>query len=195
METPVERIVAFTVVPFAFIAITFWDRFLRSRTPRLFRPFATSAVLVAVLTFSVHSLRTFHFRPIEAWRATARTIENHFPKGTEIVVQFRPQWLKAYLSADYPLTPNFDAPKFLAGEQIVVDPSFDPKAHFPVRDLAKGYLMKAVPQRRGGMQKSTSHRVEVSHQTRQRVTPTPVKEIVCSDWRLRCAASMIRIRI
>src|SRR6266498_3248260 len=137
----------------AFIAITFWDRFLRSRTPRLFRPFATSAVLVAVLTFSVHSLRTFHFRPIEAWRATARTIENHFPKGTEIVVQFRPQWLKAYLSADYPLTPNFDAPKFLAGEQIVVDPSFDPKAHFPVRDLPKGYLMKAVPQRRGGMQK------------------------------------------
>jgi hypothetical protein len=153
METPVERTVAFTVVPFAFIAITFWDRFLRSRTPRLFRPFATSAVLVAVLTFSVHSLRTFHFRPIEAWRATARTIENHFPKGTEIVVQFRPQWLKAYLSADYPLTPNLDAPKFLAGEQIVVDPSFDPKAHFPVRDLPKGYLMKAVPQRRGGMQK------------------------------------------
>ena len=74
METPVERIVAFTVVPFAFIAITFWDRFLRSRTPRLFRPFATSAVpsggtyIFCALPENV---------PFQANRSTARNRAHH----------------------------------------------------------------------------------------------------------------------
>ena len=69
-----------------------------------------------------------------------------------MVAQFRPQWLTIYLSADYPLTKQFDMAKFMAGKQIVVDSSFWRKDRFQIDNLPQGYALKTVPQRRGEKQ-------------------------------------------
>lgn len=162
METAAKRTVAFTVIPFAFVAATLLTNYFRKPAFRSFRLLLMSAIVVAAFIFALHLRTTFHFKPIEAWRETARKIETRFPKGTEIVAQFRPQWLKVYLSPDYPVVRTFDPRKFLAGKQIVVDSSFKlqqenaeqaVKARFPVHALPPGYQTETVPQRRGAMQK------------------------------------------
>jgi hypothetical protein len=154
METPLVRSVAFTVVPFSFIAISFLSRlFRRLSFGRYSKLVVASAIVLAAFVFALHFRQTFQFKPIEAWLQTAHTIEERFAKGTEIVARFRPEWLKVYLSADYPLVQALDKAKFLAGKQIVVDSSFLPKSAFPVHELPNGYLTTAIPQQRGGMQR------------------------------------------
>lgn len=174
METAAKRTVAYTVVPFAFVAATlltnlFRKARLRSATAtttkaasRSLGLVAMSIIVLAAFAFALHLRKTFHFVPMEAWRETAHKIEHRFPKGTEIVAWFRPQWFKVYLSRDYPVVKTFDPRKFLAGKQIVVDSSFKlqqenaeqaAKARFPVQALPAGYQTETVPQRRGAMQK------------------------------------------
>jgi hypothetical protein len=161
MQTPMKRTMAFTVIPFAFIATTLLARLLRSvASPRL-RLGIMFGIAIAALVFAVHVQRTFRFVPMEAWLETARTIERRFPKGTEVVAQFRPELLRVYLSPEYPLTMQFDAAKFMAANQIVVDSWFPPGAlvgprtwpqKFRIDQLPKGYAETTVPQRRGGKQ-------------------------------------------
>jgi hypothetical protein len=161
METPAERTIAFTVLPFGFITTTLLAKSLRFCSTYRLRLSITLGIAIIALVFALHLRTTFHFTPIEAWRETAHKIEDRFPKGTEIVAQFRPEWLKVYLSPDYPLTPHFDVAKFVAGKQIVVDSSFPIKDKtgklamkpFPLSALPRGYLMTTIPQRRGRMQK------------------------------------------
>ena len=152
METPIQRTMAFTVLPFAFILTTLLTRLLRMPASRWLRHSIRFAIALLVLLFAVHVRSTFRFVPFEAWRETARAVEHRFPKGTEVVAQFRPQWLRIYLSADYPLTKQFDTAKFMAGKQIVVDSAFLPKDRFQVGNLPQGYALKTVSQRRGGKQ-------------------------------------------
>jgi hypothetical protein len=152
METPVQRTMAFTVLPFAFILTTLLTRLLRMLASPWLRHSMRFAIALLALLFALHVHKTFRFVPIEAWRETARAVEHRFPKGTEVVAQFRPQWLRIYLSADYPLTKQFDTAKFMAGKQIVVDSSFWPKDRFQIDNLPEGYALKTVPQRRGRKQ-------------------------------------------
>ena len=156
METPLQRTMAFTVLPFAFIVTTLLARLLRMLASRWLRHCMRFAIALAVLIFSLHVHKTFRFVPIEAWLETARTVEQRFPKGTEVVAQFRPQWLSVYLSLDYPLTKQLDTAKFIAGKQIVVDSSFRPFKRFQIDKLPKGYALTKVRQRRGRIKKSTS---------------------------------------
>jgi hypothetical protein len=162
METAARRTVAYTVIPLGFVAVTLFGHFLRHIAFPPTRIFVTTIVVLAALAFSAHLRRTFRFVPIEAWRETAREIENRFPKGTEIVARFRPQWLGVYLSSNYPVTRQFDLAKFSCGRQIVVDSSFSLAQQntgegigtdFPVSLLPPGYRTATVPQQRGDMQK------------------------------------------
>jgi hypothetical protein len=153
MGTPIKRTVAFTVVPFAFIMTTLLSRFTRSSLPRSVRLGVIAAMTTVILLFTFHIRRTFQFTPIESWLETAHTIEHRFPRGTEIVARFRPQWLSVYLSKDYSLTREFEPGKFLAGKQIVLDSSFKREERFPITKLPTGYAKITVPQRRGQSQK------------------------------------------
>jgi hypothetical protein len=154
LETPVVRSVAFTVVPFSFIAVSFFSKLFRGEPLGRYGKLSVASIIVlAGFVFALHSRQTFRFKPIEAWLQTADTIEDRFAKGTEIVGGFRAHWLKVYLSADYPFVRSLDRAKFIAGKQIVVDASFPPIAAFPVHELPNGYLTKKVPQRRGGKQR------------------------------------------
>ena len=152
METTPKRAMAFTVIPFAFIATTLLARFLRSIASRRLRLGIMFGITITALVFAGHVQKTFRFLPLEAWLETARTIERHFPKGTEVVAQFRPHLLRAYLSADYPTAKQFDTAKFMAAKQIVVDSSFWAKMRFQIDKLPQGYAKRTVPQRRGGKQ-------------------------------------------
>jgi len=162
METAARRTVAFTVIPLAFVAVTLFEHFLRHMAFPPLRILVMSIIVLAALAFSVHLHRSFRFVPIEAWRETAKEVENRFPKATEVVARFRPEWLKVYLSPNYPMTQQFDLAKFSSGKQVVVDSSFRlaqenasqaAKARFPVSLLPPGYRTATVPQQRGGMQK------------------------------------------
>lgn len=153
MQTPAKRTIAFVVVPYGFIVTTFLSKFLRSSGSRWLRLSIMFGIAITALAFALHVRKTFHFVPIEGWLETARTIEDRFPKGVEVVALFRPQWLKSYLSADYPVTEKYDASRFITGQQIVVDSSFRPKERFPATELPPGYAVSLVPQRRGGNQK------------------------------------------
>jgi hypothetical protein len=152
MQTPLKRTMAFTVVPFGFIATTLLARFLRSVAPRWQRLGIMFGITIAALVFAGHVQKTFHFVPMEAWLETARTIERRFPKGTEVAAQFRPELLSLYLSPDYPMTKQFDPAKFMAAKQIVVDSSFMPERRFQINQLPRGYAETPVRQRRGGKQ-------------------------------------------
>jgi hypothetical protein len=154
LETPLVRSVAFTVVPFSFIAISFVSKLFRGEPLGRYGKLSVASIIVlSGFVFALHSRQTFRFQPIEAWLQTADTIEERFPKGTQVVARFRSQWLKVYLSGDYPLVQTLDKAKFRAGKQIVVDSSFLPTSAFPVHELPTGYLTKTVPQRRGGKQR------------------------------------------
>jgi hypothetical protein len=162
METAARRTVAYTVIPLAFVAVTLYGHFFRRLAFPSLRIFVTTTLVLAALAFSAHLHSTFRFLPIEAWRETARQIETRFPKATEVVARFRPQWLQVYLSPNYPMTGRFDLAKFRSGRQIVVDSSFPlaqenasqaAKARFPISLLPPGYRTETVPQRRGGAQK------------------------------------------
>lgn len=153
MQTPPERTVAYLVVPFAFILITILADPLRRTAAKTVRVGTMTVIMLAALVFTWQWHRTFRFLPIESWRETAHRIEERFPKGTEVVAQFRPERLKAYLARDYPIVPKVDLLKFRAGRQIVVDSSFRAKSRFPVKVLPEGYRTETVPQRRGGMQR------------------------------------------
>jgi hypothetical protein len=150
LQTPLKRTMAFTVIPFGFIATTLLARLLRSVAPRWQRLGIMFGITIAALVFAGHVQKTFHFAPYEAWLETARTIEHRFPKGTEVVVQFTPEWLSVYLSPDYPLTKQFDTAKFMAAKQIVVDSSFILERCFQIDQLPRGYAETTVRQRRGG---------------------------------------------
>jgi hypothetical protein len=153
LETPDNHTVAFTVVPFAFIMATVLARIIHLSAHRFVGLLAMSIITVIALAFAHHVRKTFHFIPKENWLETAHTIEQRFPKGTEIVARFRPQWLSVYLSKNYSLTREFEPSKFLAGKQIVVDSSFKRKERFAVTKLPPGYTVMTVPQRRGQSQK------------------------------------------
>jgi hypothetical protein len=152
MGTPPQRSVAYLVVPIAFILVTVLTELSRKGVLRKFRLQMMTLVVVAAFAFVLHAGKGFHFRPIEAWLETAHRIEKHFPKGTEVVAQFRPEWLRVYLPADYPLTKKLDTAKFVTGKQIVVDSAFLPKDRFRIDQLPKGYALENVPQQRGGQQ-------------------------------------------
>ena len=153
METPLTRTVAFTVVPFAFIVTTLLGRLLCLLNSRWLRLSVTFGIAIAAFAFALHVRGSFRFIPIEAWRETALKIEEKFPKGTEIVAQFRPEWLKAYLSVDYPFTSRLDTAKFITGKQIVVDSSITPEKRFPTKVLPEGYAVTTVRQHRGKKQR------------------------------------------
>lgn len=153
METPPQRTVVYLVAPFAFILVTLLSEFFRKGTLRKFRLGMMVLVVVAAFMGAWQIRKTFHFRPMESWLETAHRIESSFPKGIEIVAQFRPQWLRVYLSTDYPIVKEVNLAKFRAGRQIVVDSSFWAKSSFPLHTLPEGYSIDSVPQRRGGMQK------------------------------------------
>jgi hypothetical protein len=152
LQTPLKRTMAFTVIPFGFIATTLLARLLRSVAPRWQRLGIMFGITIAALVFAGHVQKTFHFVPMEAWLETARTIERRFPKGTEVAAQFRPELLSLYLSPDYPMTKQFDTAKFMAAKQIVVDSSFMPERRFQINQLPRGYAATTVRQRRGGKQ-------------------------------------------
>jgi hypothetical protein len=152
MGTPPQRTVAYLVAPIAFILVTVLTELFRKGVLRKFRLQMMTVAVAAAFGFALHAGKGFHFRPIEAWLETAHRIEKHFPKGTEVVAQFRPQWLRVYLSADYPLTNQLDTAKFISGKQIVLDSSFLPKDRFQIDKLPEGYALEMVPQRRGGKQ-------------------------------------------
>jgi hypothetical protein len=160
LETPMMRTIAFTVIPFGFIATTLLARLLRSVASRRLRLGIMFGITIAALLFAIHIHKTFRFVPMEAWLETARTIERRFPKGTEVVAQFRPELLSVYLSPDYPLTKPFDTAKFMAGKQIVVDSWFRGivkgsrkwPQKFQIDQLPRGYAETTVRQRHGGKQ-------------------------------------------
>jgi hypothetical protein len=101
-QTPLKRTMAFTVIPFGFIATTLLARPLRSVASGWQSLGIMFGIAIAAFAFAGHVQKTFRFVPMEAWLETARTIERRLPKGTEVVAQFRPELLSAYLSADYP---------------------------------------------------------------------------------------------
>jgi hypothetical protein len=154
LQTTPKRTMAFTVVPFGFIATTLLARLLRSVALRWQRLGIMFGIAITALVFAGHVQKTFHFVPKEAWLETARTIEGRFPKGTEVFAQNGSEWLSVYLSPDYPLTKQFDTTRFVAAKQIVVDSSFmlDRRPRFQIDQLPKGYGQTAVRQRREGKQ-------------------------------------------
>ena len=152
LQTPLRRTMAFTVIPFGFIMATLLARLLRSMASRWQRLGIMFGITIAALAFAIHIQKTFRFVPMEAWLETARTIERRFPKGTEVVSQFTPEWLSVYLSPDYHVTQQFDTAKFVATKQIVVDSPLMPGKRFQINQLPKGYAKRTVPQRRGGKQ-------------------------------------------
>ena len=149
METPPLRTVAYLATPIAFIFVTVMTAPFREGTLQRFRLHMMTAVALAAFAFALQSGKKFHFRPIEAWLETAHRIEEGFPKGTEVVARFRPEWLRVYLSGSYPIVQDLDVAKFRAGRQIVVDSSFWVKSRFPLNTLPRGYGVDTVPQRRG----------------------------------------------
>lgn len=154
MKTPPQRTIAYLAGPVAFILVTLSTELFRAGAWRKLRAPFMIAVAVASLTLASHWRQSFHFRPIESWLATAHRVERRFPKGTEVVAQFRPQWLRVYLSPDYPIVPKFDLKKFRSGQQIVVDSSFWTKSRFPLKVLPAAYGVETVPQRRGAQMQS-----------------------------------------
>jgi hypothetical protein len=74
----------------------------------------SGVVAVVAWILILQSRRTFHFLPIEAWLETLNRVEERFPRRVEVVARFRRQWLKAYLSGNYPITNKIDLAKFCA---------------------------------------------------------------------------------
>ncbi|MGI8890859.1 MAG: hypothetical protein ACR2G0_08785 [Chthoniobacterales bacterium] len=152
MQTPPKRTVAYLAVPLAFIIVTvLLDPFRRTES-RQVQVWIMLLITLAAVGFTWQFHRTYHFLPIEAWRETAHRVEDRFPKGTEVVAQFRPERLNAYLPRDYPIVAKLNLQKFNAGKQIVVDSSFWKKSRFPSKTLPEGFQTDTVAQRRGGRQ-------------------------------------------
>jgi hypothetical protein len=152
LQTPFVRTLAFLVLPFGFVIVTTGARYLH-KLRREIQGYAIFSVAAAVFAAAVFQACAFSFTPIEAWKETAGAVEARFPKGTEIVASFRPEWLRVYLDTDYRIGSKFDRPAFLQGRQIIVDSAFWAKDRFPVKELPAGYATLRVPQRRGEYQR------------------------------------------
>jgi hypothetical protein len=152
LQTPFIRTLAFLALPVGFLIVTTGSRYVR-RCRRDTQTYAILSIVVTVAAAGVLQACIFTFRPIESWKETATAVESHFPKGTEVVTSFRPEWLRVYLDETYQIDSRFNRFAFLRGKQVVVDSAFWPKDRFPVKELPDGYAILRVPQRRGEYQR------------------------------------------
>src|SRR5262249_37855156 len=105
LQTPLDRTVAFVIVPFLLVAAVVVERWLRRREVRRWRPLIAVVVLVpALVAATTKATGVVAALPSEDWRGAAAFIDKNLPAGMPVAVSRNPEYLAAYLTSTRKVT-------------------------------------------------------------------------------------------
>jgi hypothetical protein len=150
LQTPIERTLAFVIVPFALSALVLLGWLYYRPRFRELRPIIAALIVLPMAIYGRNQTADLKVPPVEDWAGAARVIDQTFPSTMSVGVLRDPYFLNPFLKDKDRAKLNLDALTFAAGRQVFVDVFF--KSSVPDTDVSRdspNVLDYRIPQQYG----------------------------------------------